>query len=251
MLSASGGVSIAYHKVAGKSPTIVFLGGFMSDMTGAKALAVERFAREHGHACLRFDYRGHGASTGRFEDGTIGRWTEDALAAIDALTGGPLVLVGSSMGGWISLLVQRARPARVRALVCIAPAPDFTEVLVWNKLNAEVRAELQRAGVLYQRSPYGERPTAITWTLVEDGRRHLVLNAPIAFDGPVRILHGMRDSDVPWRHSLDLVDRLASADVRLSLVKDGDHRLSRDQDLALLSATLTEVLALPLLAGGQ
>jgi pimeloyl-ACP methyl ester carboxylesterase len=242
-LSASRGVSIAYHRIAGKSPTIVFMGGFMSDMTGAKALAVEAFARQSGHACLRFDYRGHGASSGRFEDGTIGRWSADALTAVDALTTGPLVLVGSSMGGWIALLTQRARPEGVRALVLIAPAPDFTESLIQAELSAEHRAELERAGVVYVPSPYGDRPTPITRALIEDGRNHLVLGGPIAFDGPARILHGMLDPDVPWRHSLNLVDRLTTGDVRLVLVKDGDHRLSREQDLALLTATVGEVLA--------
>lgn len=246
----AGGVSIAYHRTAGKSPTIAYVGGFMSDMTGSKAMAVERFARARGHACLRFDYRGHGASSGAFEDGTIGLWTQDAVAAFDRLTEGPLLLVGSSMGAWIALLVQRARPDRVKALVLIAPAPDFTETLMWAQLTPAQRAEIERAGVLRQPTPYGERPLTITRALIEDGRRHQVLGAPIGFHGPVRILHGMRDPDVPWRHSLTLIDRLESTDVRLNLIKDGDHRLSREQDIALLGATIAEVLGLPAVAGG-
>lgn len=250
-LQSGGGVSIAYHRTAGKSPTIVYLGGFMSDMTGSKVMALEAFSRARGHAFLRFDYRGHGASSGRFEDGTIGMWRDDALAAIGALTQGPLLLVGSSMGGWIALLALRALGARVAGLVAIAPAPDFTEELVWKILPAAARDELAKAGVLRQASAYSERQTVITRALIEDGRNHLVLGGPIAFDGPVRILHGMRDSDVPWRQSLTLVDRLTTADVRLALVKDGDHRLSRPQDLDLLTATVGEVLDLPAVAGGQ
>jgi pimeloyl-ACP methyl ester carboxylesterase len=250
MFDAGDGVSIAYHRTVGKSPTLVFLGGFMSDMTGAKALAVEALARSRGQACLRFDYRGHGASSGRFEDGTIGMWARDALTAIDRLIDGPLVLVGSSMGAWIALLVLRERRARVRGLVGIAPAPDFTEALIWPSLTPELRAELARTGVLHKPSPYGSRPTPITRALIEDGRRHLVLGSPIDFGGPVRILHGMQDPDVPWRRSLDLVERFTAQDARLTLIKDGDHRLSRAQDLSLLSATLHEILDLPAVAGG-
>jgi pimeloyl-ACP methyl ester carboxylesterase len=215
----------------------------MSDMTGSKAVAIEAFARARGHACLRFDYSGHGESEGAFEKGTIGSWFADALAAFDALTEGPQIVVGSSMGGWIALLLARARPARVAGLVGIAPAPDFTEDLIWAPMPEAQRAELSAKGVLYQPSDYGEKPYAITKALIEDGRNHLLLRAPLAFDGKVRLLHGMQDPDVPWELSPKIAAVLTAADVRVTLVKDGDHRLSRDQDLDLLRATLAELLA--------
>jgi pimeloyl-ACP methyl ester carboxylesterase len=241
-LEAGPGVSIAYHRLSGKSPGVVFLGGFMSDMTGSKALALEAFCRARGQSFLRFDYRGHGASSGKFEEGTIGLWAEDALAAVDRLTEGPQILVGSSMGGWIALLVARQRPERVKALVGIAPAPDFTEDLLWAAYSAEKREALQRAGVVYEPSQYSERPYGITYELIRDGRKHLLLRDPLRLRSPVRILHGMLDPDVPWQRSLRLADKLETGDVRVTLIKDGDHRLSRDQDLALLQRTVEELL---------
>jgi pimeloyl-ACP methyl ester carboxylesterase len=232
---------IAYRRIRGKSPGIVFCTGFMSDMTGSKALAVAEFARARGQACLRFDYSGHGESDGRFEDGTIGGWFADALAAFDALTEGPQVVVGSSMGGWIALLLARARALRVAALVGIAPAPDFTEDLIWAKMPPAKRDELLARGVIHEPSDYGEKPYAITKALIEDGRRHLLLRAPLAFEGKVRLLHGMRDPDVPWELSPKIASVLTTADVRVTLIKDGDHRLSREPDLDLLRATLAEL----------
>jgi pimeloyl-ACP methyl ester carboxylesterase len=234
---------IAYRRIRGKSPGIVFCTGFMSDMTGSKAVAIEEFARARGQACLRFDYSGHGESEGRFEDGTIGSWFADALAAFDALTEGPQIVVGSSMGGWIALLLARARGQRIAGLVGIAPAPDFTEDLIWAKMPPEKRAELMEKGVLYEPSEYGEKPYAITRALIDDGRKHLLLRGPLAFDGKVRLLHGMHDPDVPWELSPKIASVLTAADVRVTLIKDGDHRLSRDQDLDLLRATLAELLA--------
>jgi len=241
-LDAGPGVSIAYHRHTGKSPGVVFLGGFMSDMTGSKALAMEAFCRARGQACLRFDYRGHGQSSGKFEEGTIGLWAEDALAAVERLTEGPQVLVGSSMGGWIALLLARQRPERVKALVGIAPAPDFTEDLLWAGYSAAKRDKLQREGVVYEPSQYGERPYGVTHALIRDGRQHLLLRDPLHLQCPVRILHGMLDSDVPWQRSLRLADKLETGDVRVTLIKDGDHRLSREQDLALLRRTVEELL---------
>ncbi len=241
-LDAGPGVSIAYHRLPGKSPGVLFLGGFMSDMTGSKALALEAFCRTRGQAFLRFDYRGHGASSGKFEEGTIGLWAEDALAALDRLTEGPQVLVGSSMGGWVALLVARQRPERVKALVGIAPAPDFTEDLLWAAYSADKRETLQREGVVYEPSPYSERPYGITYELIRDGRKHLLLRDPLRLRYPMRILHGMLDPDVPWQRSLRLADKLETGDVRVTLIKDGDHRLSRDQDLALLCRTVEELL---------
>lgn len=241
-LPRAGDVSIAYRRRPGKHPTVVFLGGFKSDMAGSKASALDAFCAARGQAFLRFDYQGHGESGGRFEDGTIGSWTEDALHAIDTLTEGGLVLVGSSMGGWIMLNVALARPERVRALVGIAAAPDFTEDLIWQQLEEPARMVLETEGVIYETSDYGDDPYAITKALIDDGRSHLLLHGPIPFAGPVRLLHGQRDPDVPWERSLTLAARLASDDVRVVLVKDGDHRLARDADLALLTTALAELL---------
>lgn len=241
-LHGQDGVSIAYHRTRGKSPGVVFLGGFMSDMTGTKAVTLEAFCRSRGSAFLRFDYRGHGASSGRFEDGTIGLWAEDALTAFDRLTEGPQVLVGSSMGGWIALLTALARRERVAGLVGIAAAPDFTEDLLWDAFPPDQREVLTRDGELPLPSEYSERPYSITLKLIEDGRRRLLLRTAIDLACPVRLLHGMRDPDVPWQRSLRLADKLATPDVRVHLIKDGDHRLSREQDLALLCRTVEELL---------
>src|SRR5215472_5871360 len=236
-LDRSDGVELAWARQAGSSPTVVFLPGFRSDMTGDKATALAAFCGERGQALLRFDYSGHGASGGRFEDGTIGGWTDDALAVIDRLTEGPLVLVGASMGGWIALLAAIARPDRVAALIGIAAAPDFTEALIWQAMSFEQRATLMRNGILEQPSRYGD-PDPITRALIEDGRTRLLLNAPIALDCPVRLLHGQDDPDVPWEMALRIAEQVTSRDVQVMLVKDGDHRLSRPQDLALLRRTL-------------
>ncbi len=234
MLELPGGQRLAYCRRAGRGPGVVFLGGFMSDMTGTKALALDARCREQGRAFVRFDYRGHGASSGAFSDGTIGRWTDDALAALDRLTEGPQVLVGSSMGGWIMLLVALARPERVAGLVGVAAAPDFTEDLMWARWDAVKRARLMGDERIEEPSAYGEAPYVITRALIEDGRRRLVLGAPIPIRCPVRLLHGMADPDVPWRTALRLAERLQSTDVVVTLVKDGDHRLSRDEDLRRL-----------------
>ncbi len=232
---------LAYCASPGTSPGIVFLGGFGSDMTGTKATALEDAAVARGHQFLRLDYRGHGQSEGRFVDGTIGDWFADALAVFDATTAGPQILVGSSMGGWISLLLARARPQRVKALVGIAAAPDFTARLMSGELSAEQRETLQRDGVLYRPSDYGD-PMPITLKLVEDGNNHLLLNRTIPFAGPVRLLHGQRDPDVPWQISLKIAEQLESGNVRVTLIKDGDHRLSRTQDIALIIRTVEDLI---------
>ena len=241
-LPRAGDASIAYRRRPGKGPTVVFLGGFRSDMTGSKASALDAWCAARGQAFLRLDYQGHGQSGGDFEDGTIGSWTDDALAAIDALTGGDLVLVGSSMGGWIMIEVALARPGRVRALVGIAAAPDFTEDLIWAELDEPARMALEIEGRIVETSAYDGSSFAITKALIDDGRRRLRLRAPIAFSGPVRLLHGQRDPDVPWQRSLTLAERLAGEDVRCVFVKDGDHRLSRPADLDQLMRLLDEVL---------
>jgi hypothetical protein len=240
-LDRGDGVELAWSREQGAGPTIVFLPGFRSDMTGDKATALAAFCVECGRAMLRFDYSGHGASGGRFEDGTIGRWTEDAIAVIDRESEGPLILVGSSMGGWIALLAALARPDRVAGLIGIAAAPDFTEALMWEAMTFAERATIMRDGVLHVPSQYGN-PYPITRALIEDGRSRLVLNAPIAISCSVRLLHGQQDPDVPWEMALRIAEQLDGVDVQITLVKDGDHRLSRPQDLALLRRTLASLL---------
>jgi pimeloyl-ACP methyl ester carboxylesterase len=240
-LVRADGVELAWKRLSGRGPTIVFLPGFRSDMEGAKALYLADFAAARGQALLRLDYSGHGASGGRFEEGTIGRWTADALEMIDGLTEGPLLLVGSSMGGWIGLNLALARPERVAAYIGIAAAPDFTETLIWEPMPPPARAALMEQGVIHTPSEYGE-PLPITRALIEDGRRHLRLGGPIPLRCPVRLLQGQRDPDVPWRTALTLAERIESADVQVILIKDGDHRLSRDSDLALLEDVVLRLL---------
>ena len=241
-LTRDDGERIAYHRVGGKAPGIVFLGGFMSDMTGTKATALEAFARARSQAFLRFDYFGHGASSGAFRDGTIGRWRDDALAALDRLTQGPQVLIGSSMGGWIMLLAARARPERVRGLVGIAAAPDFTEELMWPGFSPEEQRRIVAEGAITVPSEYDPRGYTITRRLIEEARQHLLLGVAIPIACPVRLLHGMADPDVPWQMSPRLAENLASTDVAVTLVKNGDHRLSTESDLALLRRTIEELL---------
>ena len=240
-LAGPHGNNLAYARLAGASPWVVFLGGFMSDMTGTKATFLEATCRARGQAFLRFDYAGHGASSGEFQDGTIGSWTADALAVIDALTDGPVLLVGSSMGGWIMLEVALARPQRVMGLVGIAAAPDFTEELIWNTLNPAQRATLATQGYLANPSAYGGEHR-YTKALIEDGRTRLRLGGKLPITCPVRLLHGQLDPDVPWETSLRLAAALEATDVQVTLIKDGDHRLSRPQDLDLLAQTLTALL---------
>ena len=241
-LARPGGATIAYRRLAGRAPGIVFLGGFRSEMTGTKALFLEDYCRRSGQAYLRFDYFGHGASSGDPAHGTIGLWAEDAKAVLDALTEGPQILVGSSMGGWIMLLAALARTERVHALLGIAAAPDFTEDLLWSRLDPARRAELMATGSTTLPSDYDPEGYTIQRALIEEGRRHVVLRGPIALDCPVRLLHGLGDASVPWQTSLRLAEGLMSRDVAVTLVKDGDHRLSTAADLARLAATLDDLL---------
>lgn len=238
------GTPLAYRRRArtgaGTGPGVVFLGGFRSDMTGSKAEALDTFCATLGIPFLRFDYSGHGASGGRFEDGCISDWAADAAHVVAQLTTGPQVLIGSSMGGWIALLL--ARVATPHALIGIAPAPDFTQALLWPALDATQRATIIRDGVLHIPSAYGP-PTPITRRLIEDGRHNLVLDTPLPLACPVRLLQGMADPDVPWQHATRLAEHLDSPDLRLTLIKDGDHRLSRPADLSLLTETLAALLA--------
>ncbi len=234
-LERDDGTVLAYTRRAGACPGVVFLGGYSSDMTGTKATWLDERCCRRGRSFLRFDYSGHGQSAGRFEEGTIGAWTADALAVLDCLTEGPQILVGSSMGGWIMLNVALARPRRVAALVGIAAAPDFSQDIFWS-LSGEDRRRLRRDGVITVEEGGGSY--TVSHGFIEEARRHLVMRRSLAIDVPVRLLHGMRDGSVAWSLALDLAARLTTDDVRVHLVKDGDHRLSRDADLALLGRTL-------------
>jgi pimeloyl-ACP methyl ester carboxylesterase len=242
-LSRDDAATIAYHRRFGAAPGIVFLAGLRSDMRGVKALYLDEYCRRRGRAYVRFDYFGHGVSSGDFADGTVGRWAEDAIAVVDQLTDGPQILVGSSMGGWIMLLAALARPARIHALIGIAAAPDATEDLLLPRLDAAQRGELMATGSVTLPSEYDPAGYTYRLRLIEDGRRHLVMRAPIAIGCPVRLLHGLRDASVPWRTSLRLAEQLTSRDVAVTLVKGGDHRLSTGPDLARLAATLDELVS--------
>jgi pimeloyl-ACP methyl ester carboxylesterase len=236
-LTRADGARIAYHRTPGSTPGLVFLGGFASDMDGTKALALEAYARDRGRAFLRFDYQGHGQSSGRFADGTIGQWLDDALSALDRLTEGPQVLVGSSMGGWIMLLAALARPERVAGLVGIAAAPDFTDELLWQRLTAQQQREVEEQGVWDMPSDYGD-PVPLSHQLFQEGRRHKLLAGTIDLACPVRLLQGTADAEVPAEWALKLQRALTSDDVEATLVKDADHRLSSERDLQRLRDTL-------------
>ena len=241
LMERDGGETIAYRAMAGSAPGVMFCGGFMSDMTGTKATALEAHCRRIGRAYVRFDYSGHGASGGAFRDGTIGAWRDDALAVLDRIANGPQILVGSSMGGWIVLLLALARPERIAGLVGVAAAPDFTEDLIWSTLDDEGRRTLAESGEIVMPCDYGDDPYPITMSLIEEGRDHLLLRAPIALRCPIHLLQGMRDEDVPWRTALQIAELVESERVTVELVKDGDHRLSRDEDLARLCAAVDAV----------
>jgi pimeloyl-ACP methyl ester carboxylesterase len=236
---------IAVRPRAGSPPGLFWLGGFKSDMNGTKIAALDRWAAEQGRACTRFDYSGHGESGGTFTDGTIGRWLEESLAVF-ASCAGPQVVIGSSMGGWIALLLLRELKARalqfppVVGVVLIAPAVDFTEELMWKKFSPEIKRQIEQTGAWARPSSYSEQPYPITKNLIEDGRRHLLLGGLIETGCPVRILQGVKDEDVPWQHAIELTSRLAHDDVVLTLVKDGDHRLSRPEDIERLIAAVAE-----------
>ncbi|MEM7041775.1 MAG: alpha/beta hydrolase [Pseudomonadota bacterium] len=248
-LDLGGGRRLACVHTPGRTPGVMFCGGFKSDMTGSKALSLEKFFTDEGRAFTRFDYTGHGGSSGDFEDGTIGAWADDAIAIIDKVTEGPLILVGSSMGGWIMVLAALARPERVKALVGIAAGPDFTEDLIWAGAKPAQRHILMSTGRWEQPSTYSDEPYVITRRLIEDGRDHLVLRSPIPFHGPVYLLHGQVDPDVPWQTSLRLADAFQSDDVTVELIKAGDHRLSKPHELVRIIAGTQRVLAV--LDGGS
>jgi pimeloyl-ACP methyl ester carboxylesterase len=231
----------------GGAPGLFWLGGFKSDMKGTKAVALDDWAARQGRACVRFDYSGHGESGGDFTEGTIGRWLEDSLAVLDACCRGPQIAIGSSMGGWLALLMtrelaRRAQPAaaQIAGLVLIAPAVDFTEELMWKRFPPEVKREIEQTGSWQRPSQYSEEPYPITRRLIEEGRNHLLLGGMIETGCPVRVLQGVQDPDVPWQHAVELVSRFARDDVVLTMVKDGDHRLSRPEDIERLLAAVAE-----------
>jgi pimeloyl-ACP methyl ester carboxylesterase len=238
---------IAVRAREGRAPGLLWLGGFNSDMQGTKALALDAWAAEHGRACVRFDYSGHGESGGAFVDGTISRWLEESVAVFEQFCQGAQVVIGSSMGGWLALLLareiaRRSSKASLAGLVLIAPAPDFTEELMWKGFSPEVRKEIESKGVWMRPSQYGDgSPYPITRALIEDGRKHLLLGGSIDVGCPVRILQGAQDPDVPWRHAFALVHRLPADDVVLTMIQDGDHRLSRPQDIARMIAAVAEI----------
>ena len=237
-LARDGGAHVAYLNRAGRTPGVLWLGGFKSEMTGTKAAALDEWAAREARACVRFDYFGHGASSGDFREGTVTRWLDDSLAVLDKLTDGPQILAGSSMGGWLALHAALLRPKRVAALLLIAPATDFTERLMWDSFDAGAKRQIMETGVWLRASAYDPKPYPITRALIEDGRKHLLLGQPIAVSCPVRIVQGMNDPDVPWQHAMKLVDALGP-DTQLTLVKDGDHRLSKPHEIALIERTLS------------
>ena len=239
---------IAVRARPGGSPGLFWLGGFHSDMKGTKAVALDRWAAENRRASVRFDYSGHGESGGAFVDGTIGRWLEESVAVFDHFCAGPQVVIGSSMGGWMALLLAReigkraARSASLTGLVLIAPAPDFTEELMWKGFSPDIRREIETNGVWMRPSQYDDgAPYPISRALIEEGRNHLLLGSAIDVGCPVRILQGAQDPDVPWRHAFALAHRLPSDDVVLTVIQDGDHRLSRPQDIARIIAAVAEI----------
>jgi pimeloyl-ACP methyl ester carboxylesterase len=240
-LPCEGGGHIAYRRRDGIEPGLMFLGGFRSDMSGTKATALDDFAAATGRAYTRFDYRGHGASSGRFEELALGDWIAAGLEELDRVAEGPQILIGSSMGAWVALHLALLRPGRMAGLVTMAAAPDFTEELIWARLDEGQRERMRREGRIERPSAYAPEPDILTLRLIEDGRSHLLLGRPIALPCPARLIHGTADADVPWVFSLRLLDRLQSADARLTLIKDGDHRLSEPPQIEAMLAAVAEL----------
>jgi pimeloyl-ACP methyl ester carboxylesterase len=238
ILTRENGTTIAYRRGFGKNPGVVFLHGLRSDMNGTKAVALEKLCREEGRAFVCFDLSGHGGSSGAFEEGTIGAWRDDAVAVLDNLTEGPQILVGSSLGGWLMLLVALARPQRIAGLLGLAAAPDFTEDLMEGYFTPAQKAAMARDGKVMIDDCYGEAPYPITRALIEEGRDHLLLRGPIALHCPTILLQGQRDPDVPWQTALRLAERIESDKVRIALIKDAGHRLSEPENLQLMREQL-------------
>jgi pimeloyl-ACP methyl ester carboxylesterase len=242
-LPCEGGGHIAYRRRDGIEPGLMFLGGFRSDMSGTKATALDDLAAATGRACTRFDYRGHGASSGRFEELALSDWIADAVEVLDRVAEGPQILIGSSMGAWVALHLALLRPGRMAGLVTMAAAPDFTEELIWARLDERQRERMRGDGRIERPSAYASEPDILTLRLIEDGRSHLLLRAPIPIPCPARLIHGTADADVPWHVSLRLLDRLQSADARLTLIKDADHRLSEPPQIEAMLAAVAELAA--------
>lgn len=241
-LDMPDGERVAYHQTHGEGPGLIWCGGLKSDMEGGKATFLHDWCKSQGRAFLRFDYFGHGQSSGAFTAGCISRWASDTRYVLETLTKGPQILVGSSMGGWASLMTAMARPDLVAGLLLIAPAPDFTEKLMWPRFTPEIQKEILQNGIYYEPSDYGD-PMELTLKLIEDGRENLIMDAPIDFFGPVHILQGMRDDPVPWQHAQKLLTLIQSEHMELTLVKDGDHSLSRPEDLTRLKDSAARLIA--------
>ena len=244
ILTCQDGASIAYSVKSGKSPSVIFMHGFRSDQNGEKALDLNEYCAQIGHTCVRYDAFGHGASSGHYTQGTIGRWAADAIEVIDRLTEGPVVLVGSSYGGWIAVLAALARPERVAGLVGIAAAPDFTRDMMEREFSDEQRRQIREDGQVVIPNCYApDDPWIIPRLLIDEAESNLVLTGPIAITCPVRLIHGQQDEDVPWQTSLALADRITGTDVETLLIKDAGHRLSRPQDLAHIRQVVGALLA--------
>ncbi|MCC9621023.1 alpha/beta hydrolase [Thalassospira sp. MA62] len=249
-LDRTSGLKIAYHHTSGKptdaqtptKPGVMFLGGFMSDMTGTKATHLEAHCARQGLAYTRFDYSGHGQSSGKFTEGTIGKWAQDAIAILDEIAVGPQILVGSSMGGWIMLLAALARPEKVKGLVGIAAAPDFTEDLMWAQFSDTQKKTMMDTGQLVEPTDYDDTPYILTRDLIEDGRNQLLLRTPINLTIPVRLVQGMQDADVPWQTAIRLTEALVTEDVQVDLIKTGDHRLSEPDQLDVITRHIDDVV---------
>lgn len=237
-LITQDGTQLAYHRIAGKTPGVVFLGGFNSDMTGTKATFLEAVCQKKGHAFIRFDYFAHGASSGKFISASFTRWKKDVLEILDNLTTGPQILVGSSMGGWLMMLAAQERKERIHGIMGIASAPDFMEDLVYAKLSDLQKKELETAGICY----VGEKAHPLTSDMLEDARKHKILHQPIDLFCPIRLIHGLNDAEVPWHYSEKLLQSCSSEDITLTLIKGGDHRLSRPNDLSILEQILKELI---------
>lgn len=256
MLEMPSGTQIAYHAERRRRPSytecgLFWLGGFKSSMDGAKATSLAHWSRAKGHECVRFDYSGHGASGGRFEDGTITRWLAEAAAVFDEITTGPQILIGSSMGGWLALLLLRRHLAqassgdnRVRGMILLAPAVDMTERLMWDSFSDGIKQKIMETGSYARPSAYDDGPYPITRELIEDGRAHLILDQTFEVPCPLRILQGLKDPDVPWRHAVDIAEALSGDDITVTLIKDGDHRLSEDKDILRLIRTVDALMGL-------
>lgn len=242
-LKCPDGSELAYHKTDGSQPGVIFLGGFRSDMTGTKAVALEEYCKERGQQFIRFDYFGHGQSSGAFVEGTIGRWADNVVTVLDELAGDdPQILVGSSMGGWLMLLAALKRPKKVAALLGIASAPDFTELLMWDKFDPKQQEELREKGIIELPNCYDDEPYKITLNLIAESGEHLVLDAPINIKCPVTLIHGMQDEDVPWEFSMTLNEKILSKEVKTLLVEDGDHRMSSEKHLNIITKHLERLI---------